>query len=181
MKLRQLPCRTGSDPFRPKLQAHIWITDECLAETFNRFLRCRPSHCKRYGSNVPGPLEAKRRLAKRNHTGLAVHADPGAGSSFTATLFGAKSSNYQAWTYEPPGRSQDLPILGEYDGGLEDFDRLELIRSQTMTHFNRPPGSGSAISKRTIYLLMNEKQNSHLNFAKFAIFPNCAKKYGHMG
>lgn len=41
-----------------------WISDDILNDAFNRFYRV--SHTtRRYGSNVPGPLEARRRLAKR--------------------------------------------------------------------------------------------------------------------
>ena len=55
----------------------VWISDELLACTFARFCQ------RRHGSCVPGPLEARRRAAKRKNTSLAsqswspVSLDPG--------------------------------------------------------------------------------------------------------
>ncbi|KAK8221991.1 hypothetical protein M8818_000158 [Zalaria obscura] len=49
----------------------IWIGDDLCANAFSRFVRASNSACKRYGSNVPGPLEARRRSAKRKMAGLA--------------------------------------------------------------------------------------------------------------
>ncbi|KIV90206.1 hypothetical protein PV10_07536 [Exophiala mesophila] len=43
----------------------VWISDELLAGTFARFCQ------RRHGSCVPGPLEARRRAAKRKNTSLA--------------------------------------------------------------------------------------------------------------
>jgi hypothetical protein len=64
----------------------LWITDEVLSDAFNRFLR--HSHgAKRYGSNVPGPLEAQRRLAKRRMMALAGVGAPAPVDP--AVLFGA--------------------------------------------------------------------------------------------
>ncbi|KLJ13472.1 hypothetical protein EMPG_11575 [Blastomyces silverae] len=47
---------------------HIWICDELVNEGFYRFAR----HHKRYGSSVPGPLEAQKRLSRRRHAALAL-------------------------------------------------------------------------------------------------------------
>lgn len=46
---------------------HVWISEDVLSETFTNFVRNQ----KRYGSNVPGPLEARRRASKRRATHLA--------------------------------------------------------------------------------------------------------------
>src|ERR1700753_1744609 len=45
----------------------IWIPESLLSDTTSRFFRLEGpcSSQKRHGSNVPGPLEARRRLAKR--------------------------------------------------------------------------------------------------------------------
>jgi hypothetical protein len=45
----------------------IWISDSLLAESFYRF-SCAQN---RHGSNVPGPMEARRRANKRRNTSLA--------------------------------------------------------------------------------------------------------------
>ncbi|EGE77789.1 hypothetical protein RJZ56_004318 [Blastomyces dermatitidis] len=47
---------------------HIWISDELVNEGFSRFTR----HHKRYGSSVPGPLEAQKRHSRRRHAALAL-------------------------------------------------------------------------------------------------------------
>lgn len=61
----------------PSYSTAVWITDAVLAESLRRFT-C--TH-RRHGSNVPGPLEARRRAAKRRNTNLAYnggaqHVDP---------------------------------------------------------------------------------------------------------
>ena len=58
-----------SRPPPGKLQV-IWITDAVLAETFRRFTHAT----RRYGSNVPGPLESRRRASKRKNASLAYQA-----------------------------------------------------------------------------------------------------------
>ncbi|KAK4549192.1 hypothetical protein LTR36_007650 [Oleoguttula mirabilis] len=68
-------------PARPAAQCldALWITDDVLADAFNRFARVSHTHTsRRYGSNVPGPLEAHRRLARRKMglTSLALSNGP---------------------------------------------------------------------------------------------------------
>ncbi|KAL2441140.1 hypothetical protein ABEF94_013447 [Exophiala dermatitidis] len=48
----------------------VWISDALLADTVSRFC-----HHKRYGSSVPGPLEAQRRATKRKNTSLAHYGE----------------------------------------------------------------------------------------------------------
>ncbi|KAJ9607205.1 hypothetical protein H2200_008277 [Cladophialophora chaetospira] len=72
----------------------VWISDALLAETFHRF--CHP---KRYGSNVPGPLEAQRRAAKRKNTSLAFAGSGGAPID-PSILFGS-STNHTDWWRGP--------------------------------------------------------------------------------
>ncbi|KAF4533909.1 Fungal specific transcription factor domain containing protein [Lasiodiplodia theobromae] len=85
----------------------VWITDEVLADAFHRFLNVSNASRKRYGSNVPGPLEARRRASKRRIMGLAA-ASPGIGPGIGA-LFGPDKSLHQAWSWEPPkGTEQRL-------------------------------------------------------------------------
>jgi hypothetical protein len=45
----------------------IWISDTFLAEPIQRFTCVH----RRYGSSVPGPLEARRRATRRKNTSLA--------------------------------------------------------------------------------------------------------------
>lgn len=68
--------------------SHIWISDRLLNETFEKFLRNHP----RCGSNVPGPLEARRRSRGRKATSLAHGA--------TATSI----PDFLSWDTCPPQR-----------------------------------------------------------------------------
>ncbi|KIW73445.1 hypothetical protein PV04_01565 [Phialophora macrospora] len=68
----------------------VWISDALLADSFNRFW-----HNKRYGSSVPGPLEAQRRAAKRKNTSLA-YAGSG-GISIDPCIVLGSSANKLAW------------------------------------------------------------------------------------
>ncbi|KAK2766285.1 hypothetical protein FQN54_007802 [Arachnomyces sp. PD_36] len=83
---------------------HVWISDDFLAATFSRFISQSPlspgvprsrerldRHChqqRRCGSSVPGPLEARRRLAKRRNTDMARMG--GADQGAMAMMFGRK-------------------------------------------------------------------------------------------
>ena len=103
---------------QPIDHCHIWITDDLLARTFGQFLARRRitststpavtrtrrnthtrthwqtdiSHQKqqrRYGSSIPGPLEARRRLAKRRNNDLAsAGGGGGLDAGALAMLFG---------------------------------------------------------------------------------------------
>jgi hypothetical protein len=80
---------------------HVWVSDELLASTFRRFT----SGQRRYESRVPGPLEARRRLAKRRNTALASVAGPGILED-VACLFGRNGREHMKWTNGqggPPG------------------------------------------------------------------------------
>jgi len=97
---------------------HIWISDDILSEAFNRYVRV--SHAsRRYGSNVPGPLEARRRASKRR-MGCAVAATSMGppGGDFGA-LFGSGSGGGNAvesgWTWKAPG-TQPAPTTTTSNG-----------------------------------------------------------------
>lgn len=64
----------------------IWISDALLAESIQRFTCVH----RRYGSSVPGPLEARRRATRRKNTSLASGGG-GAPSIEIAALFGQGS------------------------------------------------------------------------------------------
>jgi hypothetical protein len=90
---------------------HIWISDELLAEAFNRYVRVLHT-TKRHGSNVPGPLEARKRATKRR-MGMAVAGAATAppGGDFGA-LFGAGAGQpliQNSWSWTPPGTRSDPP------------------------------------------------------------------------
>ncbi|GIC84777.1 uncharacterized protein Aud_000601 [Aspergillus udagawae] len=72
---------------------HVWISEELLASTFRRFATSQ----RRYESRVPGPLEARRRLAKRRNTALAGIAGSGPLEDI-ACLFGRNGREHMKWT-----------------------------------------------------------------------------------
>ncbi|KAI9792991.1 MAG: hypothetical protein M1833_000978 [Piccolia ochrophora] len=121
----------------------IWITDEILADGYEAFARACSlplPPCARHGSSVPGPLEARRRLAKRRMTSVpsieGASLDPGG-------LWEAVAGSIEGrWTWEPPtptsrrqeGYKQVLlpPLPPEPDQASESAqlsqDRVELAR-----------------------------------------------------
>ncbi|KAI7509378.1 hypothetical protein KC347_g5268 [Hortaea werneckii] len=106
----------------------LWITDDLLAEAFNRFCRLthhhhshhnhgRPKTSRRFGSTVPGPLEAHRRKARRRMGLAAAAASIGPPAPDFGALFGwgwgggTKKDVEKHLKYEPPRRWYD-PGLG---------------------------------------------------------------------
>ncbi|RDW78539.1 class I SAM-dependent methyltransferase [Aspergillus mulundensis] len=82
---------------------HLWISDELLASTFRRFV----SGQRRYESRVPGPLEARRRLAKRRNTALASIPGSGPGDDI-ASLLGKNGREHMKWS--EPDKGFDIPF-----------------------------------------------------------------------
>lgn len=87
-----MPCRTALRP--APIEQYLWLSDEVLTEAWNRFLRVSNAHDhksrsgRRYGSNVPGPLEAHRRIARRRMGMSAVGAGVQGGGADFGALFG---------------------------------------------------------------------------------------------
>lgn len=92
-------CRAVQHQISTPLES-IWITDSALCQAFERY--CSISKvAKRRASSVPGPLENRRRLGKRNiaelnslqsHSALPAWALPNA-------------VDLSQWTWEPPSTS----------------------------------------------------------------------------
>src|SRR5947207_517332 len=79
----------------------FWITDEILAIALNQFSLSGLPGGKRFGSSVPGPLEARRRLAKRRMMNLSTSG--GALTYDIGGLWGASSVvGGKDWTWEAP-------------------------------------------------------------------------------
>ncbi|EKV16208.1 hypothetical protein PDIG_09200 [Penicillium digitatum PHI26] len=74
---------------------HPWISDDLLAATFRHFANGQ----RRHGSCVPGPLEARRRLAKRRNTVLASIG--GGPAEDIACLFGRNGREHIKWSDHP--------------------------------------------------------------------------------
>lgn len=93
----------------PSFCDHVWISEDLLAATFRRFADGQRQQ-RRYESRVPGPLEARRRLAKRRSTALAGVAGSGPGDNIPS-LFGKNGREHMKWT-DP--REQEKDEQGEY-------------------------------------------------------------------
>ncbi|KAL4919873.1 hypothetical protein BDW62DRAFT_209332 [Aspergillus aurantiobrunneus] len=98
-------CRHAALPSSAPLTDHAWISEELLASTFRRFVNGQQ---RRYESQVPGPLEARRRLAKRRNTALASVAGSGPMDDI-ACLFGQNGREHMKWS--DTGRSLDYQFF----------------------------------------------------------------------
>ncbi|KAJ5899529.1 hypothetical protein N7495_004273 [Penicillium taxi] len=97
---------------------HLWISDDLLAATFRRFANGQ----RRHGSCVPGPLEARRRLARRRNTDLAGIG--GASAEDIACLFGRNGKEHMKWTdhsWQRTHLGQD-DNLGTFEVPLSFYD-----------------------------------------------------------
>ncbi|EEP76170.1 predicted protein [Uncinocarpus reesii 1704] len=90
MSLCRQACRRASGPHDNPIVNYVWVSDTLLAWSYTQFTTTQ----RRYGSNVPGPLEARRRLARRRNTHLATVGSGGAGID-PSLLFGRKPSEPQ--------------------------------------------------------------------------------------
>ncbi|CAK7204450.1 hypothetical protein SEUCBS139899_007207 [Sporothrix eucalyptigena] len=102
----------------------IWITDSALANAFDRYCRILslPSSAgaaRRFASNVPGPLESRRRLGKRQMTdqlSLQLSLNP-AGSMLPPGWALPNAPDLRQWQWSPPRDSaewaQNLSLLSQ--------------------------------------------------------------------
>ena len=96
MPLSRHAYRHAIQPSTSSIFDHVWISDDALTSTFRRYANRQ----RRHGSNVPGPLEARRRLAKRKNGALAGVGGPG-GLDDIACLFGKEGQSHLKWTSTP--------------------------------------------------------------------------------
>ncbi|KAF7116481.1 hypothetical protein CNMCM5793_004769 [Aspergillus hiratsukae] len=110
MSLGRHAYRHALQPSSTQLIEHVWISEELLASTFRRFATSQ----RRYESRVPGPLEARRRLAKRRNTALAGIAGSGPLEDI-ACLFGRNGREHMKWTDRHEGnvhrKAHDSPLF----------------------------------------------------------------------
>ncbi|ORY15857.1 hypothetical protein BCR34DRAFT_154226 [Clohesyomyces aquaticus] len=105
MQRPPVACRRAVRSLSPASSDSIWISDSLLASTFERFFRLTCQHQTRNGSHVPGPLEARRRSAKRRMTAMASASGGVSPLPFSlGALFGLRSSPSPTWRYEPPSK-----------------------------------------------------------------------------
>lgn len=102
---QRLAAQLSHPPPTPFGSNHTWISEELLSEAFNRYVRV--SHAtRRYGSNVPGPLEARRRASKRRMGCAVAPTSMGPPGGDFGALFGAGAGGNaveNGWTWKAPG------------------------------------------------------------------------------
>lgn len=144
--------RQQSTIVTPTLQAavgvatkYLWISDAQLAESFARFVRVSRTH-RRYQSSVPGPLEARRRLARRRIGHLGTASSDGLPNAEFGALFGIvasgaePSANLTCPSYQlpPVPRTSDVPNQFTYQAWNETIDRgptmTDLKEQKTAQH-----------------------------------------------
>jgi hypothetical protein len=134
MRRPSLVCRRAVQSLQPPVAQHIWISDEQLSSTFQQFFRDTCPHQKRHGSHVPGPLEARRRSAKRRMTVSAgFYPQDSFPSSFNlGALFGFRNTQ-PAWKYEPPWLPKEAEPLdiGACRGASTGLQGLTIFSGDT--------------------------------------------------
>lgn len=119
MPFRKATCRQVTLPSRRTSPNALWITDDILSSALYRLFPC--VH-KRYESNVPGPLEAQRRLARRRMMGLATHGGGGGGVD-PALLYGSRGPTTKSLEWEAPGKGRSKrQDVAKNKAGLEALD-----------------------------------------------------------
>jgi hypothetical protein len=161
MRRPPIVCCRAVQSLQPTAPQHIWISDELLSSTLHRFFRNSSPHQKRHGSHVPGPLEARRRAAKRRMTVSAnFYPQDSFPSSFNlGALFGFRSSPQPSWRYEPPSlqTEPEQVAIRTYESfghgcsmliavALNDIASIH-VSSQPIT----PPGSPSPSTRAAAY------------------------------
>ena len=97
MPLRRHVCRLSFNLKAPK--NFVWISDEFLNNEFNHF--ARGINFRRHVGIVPGPLEARKRAAKRRMVNLAQVG--GAGELDPSLLGGPGDAPGQnGWQWQSP-------------------------------------------------------------------------------
>lgn len=151
----------------------IWITDDVLADAFSRFLRLSRSR-RRHGSNIPGPLEARRRLAKRKMGVAAVASGsvpPASPAGFDiGALFGlgrASPPDFEkGWKweapsapiYKPPISMPSQPPLRSHKGHrLQDA-----AKEKRLAEFLTIPEDPVETSKAAFEALLGHRQGKDL-------------------
>ncbi|KAH6202441.1 hypothetical protein HBI15_183440 [Parastagonospora nodorum] len=146
MRRPPIVCRRAVQSLQCPAPPHIWISDELLSSAFHRFFRSSCPHQKRHGSHVPGPLEARRRAAKRRMSlSSNYYPQDSFPSSFSlGALFGFASSSQPSWKYEPPSLRSDSEPLRV----LPETHSPPIVQVPSVAHASPTP-TASAIDSTT--------------------------------
>ena len=144
MRRPPIACHRAVPPITRTPSDFPWVPEYLVQAAAAKFFPTTCPHQRRHATNVPGPLEARRRAAKR---GMALQANldfaarmPLPLFSFGA-LFASRRSGEPKWNYEPPSlKTKEPPDLCTCD---RDRDRdLHLVHLDT----NPPPPNSQSSS-----------------------------------
>ncbi|OKL55769.1 hypothetical protein UA08_08995 [Talaromyces atroroseus] len=142
----------------PSRLDYVWISDELLSLTFRRFVKGQ----RRYGSRVPGPLEARNRLAKRRNTALAVTGSSFDPAAHVAHLFGANGKGHlRQW--------DDSPWSSRWPEPLEIFSYSDQPPTPPGPSFLAHGDSSGVAPSETTNFIANPTVAESLTFASSLI------------
>ena len=118
MRSRLVACKRAA---RSQLPQSVWISDSLLASTLHHFIITSRHAFSRNNSNVPGPLEARRRSARRRINNLTVYKNANVPDTQLPPYVSSSSGlNWLSqlwqrpddpqWTYEAPTAIPDLNL-----------------------------------------------------------------------
>ncbi|KAK5103119.1 hypothetical protein LTS08_003923 [Lithohypha guttulata] len=136
-------CNASRSRLVKRSSAHVWISDDLLSETFDAFTRSQ----RRHGSNVPGPLEARRRAAKRKATSSA-HT-PCTGQAFDPATLITTQPQRGWWTSQEDKAGPPQPGWGWSFGLLshKPLPKVETVQKQEQLIYEDTAFSVSGLSK----------------------------------
>lgn len=134
--------------------SYVWISEDALSDTFTAFVH---NH-KRHGSNVPGPLEARKRAAKRRATQLAHQP----ATNYNPESFGVfDTRSQQGWwqkgekPVEPQATSWSWPFIFPQVARGPPPPPGPMLREDTLETFEAQHGESNIVD-------VEAKLQSHL-------------------
>jgi hypothetical protein len=115
MRRSPVACRRAVQSLQSPAAQHIWISDDLLTAALSQFFRSSCPQQKRHGSHVPGPLEARRRAAKRRMTASAgFYPQESFPQPFSlSAFFGFRKDSQPTWRYEAPSLQHNAEPLDQ--------------------------------------------------------------------
>ncbi|KAF1929062.1 uncharacterized protein M421DRAFT_420292, partial [Didymella exigua CBS 183.55] len=122
MRRPPIACQRAVQSLQSPAPQHIWVPDEVLSLAVHRFFYSTCPQQRRHGSNVPGPLEARKRAAKRRMTASAGYYPQDSFPTLFSlgALFGYRSNPQTSWRYEPPSLPRNLPGVSSFSPAWDD-------------------------------------------------------------
>lgn len=128
MSFKRHVCRLMQSHQPKTTTNHVWISDELLNSLYHNFTFSITF--RRYGSSVPGPLEAQRRAAKRRVMGLARVRGGEEGSTFHPAFLAEPDlgRDFYGWKWQPPTLSPQIPETNKKKGNRPFFPHVRQSR-----------------------------------------------------